>query len=161
MCAMLKRAQRLAEEKKRAAAQAPTAKRVTSRDFSLRESPLTRALAFNVGSGSSAAGMQKISAAAMAESGKGNVHRSSSVVSDKQPNLNWLFVYGYELGNLGTAWASAMGSSGRSTQHCEEMIHRAAGAASGDVSFLKLDGMPLHIYEPSSVMWNKSNPRLH
>ena len=77
---MLKRAQRLAEEKKRAAAQAPTAKRASSKDFSLKESPLTRALAFNVGRGAPASGMQKISAAAVLESGKKNVHRSNSVI---------------------------------------------------------------------------------
>ena len=89
---MLKRAQRLAEEKKRAASKATCAKRVTSKDFSLRESPLTRALAFDVGRGAAAAGMQKISAAAVAEAGKWNVHRSNSVIYYRQPNISLLLI---------------------------------------------------------------------
>ena len=85
---MLKRAQRLSQEKKRAAAQTPGARRVTNRDFSLRESPLTRVLAWNVGRGAPAAGMQKVSQAAVAESGKKNVHRSYLLALRRSPKLD-------------------------------------------------------------------------
>ena len=90
-CAMLRRAQRLSQEKKRAASQAPAAKRVSNRDFSLRESALTRVLAWNVGRGASASGMQKISAAAVEESGKRNVHRSYLVKYSRKPSLRLWF----------------------------------------------------------------------
>ena len=73
--AMLKRAQRLAQSQKKTGSEQPPRRRVTSKDFSLRDSPLTRILAFNVGRGDAASGMQKVSAAAVAESGLDNVHR--------------------------------------------------------------------------------------
>ena len=77
---MLKRAQRLAESQSKAGShEKPSRRRFSSKDFSLRESPLTRILAFNVGRGGAASGMQKISAAAVAESGESNVHPSGFV----------------------------------------------------------------------------------
>ena len=84
---MLKRAQRLAQEQSRSAASSsekPSPRRVSSPDFSLKESPLTRALAWNVGRGRSAADMQRISAAAVLESGVKNVHKRSSVANRSQ-----------------------------------------------------------------------------
>ena len=74
---MLKRVQRLAEAKRKAAAQKPLPKAPRMSDLSLRESPLTRALCFQVGRGQAATTMQAVARAAVSEAGAGNVSKSS------------------------------------------------------------------------------------
>ena len=80
---MLKRAQRLAQEQARSASSSekPASRRASVADFSLKESPLTRALAWNVGRGQAASDMQRISHAAVLESGVKNVHKRTSVAN--------------------------------------------------------------------------------
>ena len=51
-------------------------KQSSSKDFSLRQSPLSRLLAWNVGRGHSASSFQKVAAAATSESGVNNVSKS-------------------------------------------------------------------------------------
>ena len=84
---MLKFAKRLGLQKAQAEAKAragqqqtPDAgnpKRSSSKDFSLKESPLSRLLAWNVGRGQAASSFQKLAAAATSESGVSNVSKSS------------------------------------------------------------------------------------
>ena len=96
---MLKRAQRLAQAKERAASREARPKAATNADFSLRASPLTRALAWNVGRGQAASSMQRIAAAAVHESGLQNVNRSrlSQVVVRAASFLFCGFVFSYGL----------------------------------------------------------------
>ena len=126
---MLKRAQRLAAQQKRAASDKPCPKPVSSKDFSLRDSPLTRVLAWGVGRGQSASGMQRVSAAAVAESGVANVHKSGLLAHYSFPKagvVGCICSQGLCWEILGTAWASSMGSGGRRESHIEESLHRAA-----------------------------------
>ena len=84
-CAMLKRALKLAEAKKKAETTKPAAKRPSPADFSLRESPLTRVLCFQVGRGQAATTMQNIAQAAVSEAGAGNVSKSSCAACVAKP----------------------------------------------------------------------------
>ena len=70
---MLKRAKRLAEAKQRSSAEKRPQRPAVSKDFSLRESPLTRVLSFSVGRGQAASSMQRVAQAAVSEAGVGNV----------------------------------------------------------------------------------------
>ena len=73
--AMLKRAQQLAQKKRQLAPELP---KCSSSDFSLKSSPLTRQLAWNVGRGSAAGMMQKLASAAVSEAGPRHVSKSPS-----------------------------------------------------------------------------------
>ena len=84
-CAMLKRALKLAEAKKKAETTKPAAKRPSPADFSLRESPLSRVLCFQVGRGQAATTMQNIAQAAVSEAGAGNVSKSSCAACVAKP----------------------------------------------------------------------------
>ena len=85
---MLKRAQRLAEAKRKACSEKRPPKPAASRDFSLKESPLTRILAFNVGRGQAASNMQAVSKAAVSEAGIGNVtKRYFAALAPKFPKV--------------------------------------------------------------------------
>ena len=159
---MLQRARRLAQERDRATASVPKPKAASVNDFTLRGSPLTRTLAWGVGRGQPASSMQKVAAAAVAESGVGNVNRSFSSIC--QASCCWgfgfrllayvfVFMFGccreslldvFSMVSLapvsrsGTAWAASLGASGKRTSHMEEAIHRAASRPSGDAFRLHL-----------------------
>ena len=77
---MLRRATKLAQERDRATASGSKPRPATVNDFTLRGSPLTRTLAWGVGRGQPASSMQKVAAAAVAESGERNVNRSFSPI---------------------------------------------------------------------------------
>ena len=96
---MLKRAKRLAEQQQRAASEQPHVKPASSKDFSLKSSPLTRVLAWGVGRGQPASGMQRVAAAAVRESGVQNVHKRASLAYDSKRHRGFL---GAVLGLNGT-----------------------------------------------------------
>ena len=72
--AMLNRAKRLAEARNVASGKKPI-RRPTSADFSLRESPLSRVLSFQVGRGQAVSSMQAVAKAAVTEAGSRNVSK--------------------------------------------------------------------------------------
>ena len=78
---MLKRARKLAEERARTTtASGSRPKAASVNDFTLRGPPLTRTLAWGVGRGQPASSMQRVAAAAVAESGERSVNKSVSSI---------------------------------------------------------------------------------